>query len=80
MLFKGCPGNDPLRKPEISEMSCPACGNEIEVFSIDPELICDRCGFTAYNAAYQYAHKYPETEMCDQLVIPQKTEVDQAKL
>ena len=72
MLFKGCPGNDLLRKPGICEMSCPVCGNELEVFSTAPEISCDRCGYTAHNAAYQYAHKHLETEMHDQLVIPQE--------
>lgn len=80
MLFKGCPGNDLLRKPEVSEMTCPACGNEMEVFSIDPEIVCDRCGFTAYNAAYRYAHKHPETEMCDQLVIRQENGANNQEL
>ena len=28
---------------------CPQCGNPVEVFSIDTEVTCDRCGFVIYN-------------------------------
>ena len=46
MVMQGCQG-----KPEVSvqERTCPQCGNEIEIFSIDVEATCDNCGFVIYN-------------------------------
>ena len=45
MIFDVCPGADPLRNPRITEKVCPVCGNRIEVFSVDTEVACDRCGY-----------------------------------
>ena len=28
---------------------CPECGTEIEIFSNDSTVDCEKCGFTAYN-------------------------------
>lgn len=47
MLMEGCQGKP--RTPTIHEKICPQCGNVIEIFSIDTEVPCDRCGFVAYN-------------------------------
>ena len=47
MLMEGCQGKP--RTPTIHEKICPQCGNVIEIFSIDTEVSCDRCGFVAYN-------------------------------
>lgn len=71
MLFEGCAGKDPLRDPDIWEQNCPICGNSIEVFSTDPEIVCDKCGFAARNEACQYTAQRPELKMRDELVIPQ---------
>ena len=45
-IFSGCQG-----KPEIKiyEKKCPNCGSEIEIFSIDTDATCEKCGFTIYN-------------------------------
>ena len=47
MMFGGCQARP--RTPTIHEKICPQCGNVIELFSIDTEVACDRCGFIAYN-------------------------------
>ncbi|MCL2111111.1 MAG: hypothetical protein FWH32_02435 [Clostridiales bacterium] len=49
MLLNKCPGAERLRgSPEITEKTCPECGKEIELFSIDTHMACE-CGFIAYN-------------------------------
>ena len=60
MIFGACPGADFLRNPNISEQSCPVCGNSIELFPTDPELICDVCGFTSCNPVHQQVYRRPE--------------------
>ena len=46
MIMSGCQG-----KPQVSIMdkTCPQCGCEIEIFSIDTEAVCPNCGFVIYN-------------------------------
>ncbi len=46
MILEGCQGKPQIR---IMEKICPQCGNEIEIFSIDTEAVCENCGFTIYN-------------------------------
>ena len=47
MIFEGCQGKP--RTPTIHEKICPNCGSVIELFSIDTEMACEKCGFVAYN-------------------------------
>ena len=47
MIYEGCQGKP--RTPTISEKVCPQCGEIIELFSIDTEVACEKCGFVAYN-------------------------------
>ena len=47
MIMDGCMGKP--RTPTIHEKICPQCGNEIELFSIDTSVACEKCGFIAYN-------------------------------
>ena len=47
MMFEGCQGKP--RTPTIHEKICPQCGEIIEMFSIDTEMACEKCGFVAYN-------------------------------
>ena len=47
MIMNGCQGKP--RTPTILEKTCPRCGHEIEMFSIDSEMPCEHCGFVAYN-------------------------------
>ena len=46
-IMGGCQGRP--KTPTISEKICPNCGNVIELFSIDTEVACEKCGFVAYN-------------------------------
>ena len=48
MKFK-CPGSCNNSTPQLEIKRCPECGNEIEMFSIDMKMTCDKCGFTVYN-------------------------------
>ena len=47
MIMGGCQGKP--RTPTIHEKVCPQCGNIIEMFSIDSQMACEKCGFIAYN-------------------------------
>ena len=46
-MLDGCQGNP--RTPTIIEKVCPQCGDLIELFSIDTQMACEKCGFIAYN-------------------------------
>ena len=46
MIMEGCQGKPQL---QIFEKTCPNCGAEIEIFSIDTQATCEKCGFTIYN-------------------------------
>lgn len=78
MIFSGCPGSDKLRNPTITEKVCPQCGNIIELFSVDTEVACDKCGFVAYNDELnciqwcQYAEKCIGKELYEKLVTSRK--------
>lgn len=47
MIMDGCQGKP--RTPTICEKICPNCGAEVELFSTDTEVKCEKCGFTIYN-------------------------------
>ena len=50
MLNAGCPGAASLRgTPTITIKTCPHCGADVELFSIDFKVACDQCGFVVYN-------------------------------
>ena len=44
-----CAGKSNFGTPTLRIMKCPECGSEIELFSTDVKVTCDKCGFTAYN-------------------------------
>ena len=46
-MLDGCQGKP--RTPTIIEKICPQCGELIEMFSIDTQMACEKCGFIAYN-------------------------------
>ena len=46
-IMEGCQGRP--KTPTITEKICPNCGSVIELFSIDTEVACEKCGFVAYN-------------------------------
>lgn len=45
-ILSGCQGKPQI---QIFEKVCPNCGSEIEMFSVDTEAVCEKCGFTSYN-------------------------------
>ncbi len=47
MLTFGCQAKP--KTPTIHEKICPQCGSVIELFSIDTQMACEKCGFIAYN-------------------------------
>ena len=64
-MLDGCQGNP--RTPTIIEKICPQCGHLIELFSIDTQVSCEKCGFIAYNDTLScvqwYARKCVGDEM-----------------
>lgn len=47
-VFDRCPGSL-AGTPTLEVKKCPECGNEVEVFSNDVKVKCDKCGFDIYN-------------------------------
>lgn len=47
MIMQGCQGQG--KEISIIEKTCPQCGHEVELFSIDTQMNCENCGFTVYN-------------------------------
>lgn len=45
----GCHGADGLKTPTLAIKICPECGTEVELFSTDIEINCEKCGYTVYN-------------------------------
>lgn len=72
MMIEGCQGKP--RTPTIHEKICPQCGSIIELFSIDTQVACDKCGFIAYNDTLscvqwcEHARKCVGDEMYEQMM------------
>ena len=72
MIMGGCQGKP--RTPTIQEKICPQCGSVIEMFSIDTQMACEKCGFVAYNDTLscvqwcEYAKKCVGEEMYAQMM------------
>lgn len=49
MLFANCPGSANMRTPTLKIKKCPECGSEVEVFSTDTKVTCEKCGIAIYN-------------------------------
>ena len=71
-MLDGCQGKP--RTPTIIERVCPQCGELIELFSIDTQMPCEKCGFVAYNDTLscvqwcQYARKCVGDEMYERMM------------
>ena len=71
-MLHGCQAKP--RTPTIIEKVCPQCGHEIEMFSIDTEMVCEHCGFVAYNDTLscvqwcQHARKCVGDEMYEHMM------------
>ncbi len=48
-MVMGCPGTFNVKTPTLKIKKCPECGGNVELFSIDVSLKCEKCGFTVYN-------------------------------
>jgi len=49
-MFESCPGAVQLtRTPTLKLKKCPECGADVEIFSTELKVNCDKCGFTIYN-------------------------------
>ena len=72
MIFEGCQGKP--KTPTIHEKVCPQCGEIIELFSIDTQVACEKCGFVAYNDSLScvqwctYARQCVGEEMYQQMM------------
>ena len=72
MTYSGCQSKS--KEISINEKVCPNCGNIIELFSVDTEVACDKCGFVAYNDTLScvqwcaYAKKCVGEEMYDKMM------------
>jgi hypothetical protein len=50
MIDLHCPGAANIwGTPTLKIKKCPVCGGEVEVFSNDVKVKCEKCGFTVYN-------------------------------
>lgn len=48
-MLSHCPGAANLRTPTLSIRKCPQCGEEVEFFSNELNVVCSRCGFVIFN-------------------------------
>lgn len=48
-ILSGCQGRD--RTPTVEDKKCPNCGAPMEIFSIETEAVCEKCGTVIYNDA-----------------------------
>jgi len=49
-MLSMCPGAANIKgAPTLKIKICPECGTEIELFSVDTQAKCEKCGFIAYN-------------------------------
>ena len=84
MIMEGCQGKLQIK---IMERTCPQCGHEVEIFSIDTQVACENCGFVIYNDTLtcvqwcKYARKCMGDEMVERLlaVARQKKEREAAE-
>lgn len=73
-MLNGCPGTQRLKTPTLEIKICPVCGSEIEIFSTDISVPCDKCGFVAYNNIQsciqwcQYARECVGDELYEKLM------------
>jgi len=71
MIMEGCQGKPQL---QVFEKTCPNCGAEIEIFSVDTEATCEKCGFTIYNDTLncvqwcKYARQCVGDKMYEQMI------------
>ena len=71
MIMEGCQGKPQIK---IMEKTCPQCGHEVEIFSVDTEAVCENCGTVIYNDTLscvqwcKYARKCVGDEMYEHMM------------
>ena len=82
MIAHGCQARP--KTPTIHEKICPNCGSVIELFSIDTQMACEKCGFVAYNDTLscvmwcEHARKCVGDEMYEHLMKVAQQQKQQA--
>lgn len=72
MIYEGCQST--AKEISLEVKICPNCGNEVEIFSVDTSMDCDKCGFTIYNDMLscvqwcKYARKCVGDEMYERMM------------
>jgi len=83
-MLQGCQARP--RTPTLHEKICPNCGSVIELFSIDTEMACEKCGFVAYNDTLscvqwcEYARQCVGEQMYEQMMKVAAQQKEQAAL
>jgi len=64
-VFRGCPGGDNVKIPELQIETCPQCGGEVEFFTRDKKVSCPECGNIVYREVKQSCIDWcPMAEQC----------------
>ena len=77
-MLDHCPGTASFRTPTLTIKKCPQCGEEIEIFSNELKISCEKCGFVIYNDIQsciqwcKYARECVGEEMYRTLMEPRK--------
>ena len=72
-----------MRTPTLSIKKCPRCGHEVELFSIDRRMVCDKCGFVIYSEVTgcikwcQYAKECLGEDLYRKLVGEDRNRIEQ---
>ena len=72
MIYSGCQSQS--KEIKIFDKVCPKCGSPIEMFSIDTEMKCEKCGYVVYNDTLsctqwcKYARKCVGDEMYEKFM------------
>ena len=61
MVLQGCQGKADIT---VEERTCPQCGHEIEIFSIDADATCENCGFVIYNDSLNCVQRCAYARQC----------------
>lgn len=65
MLNHFCPGSSSLRRDiTLTIKTCPQCGADVELFSIDKKIACDKCGFVVFNSIQSCVQWCRYAEQC----------------
>jgi transposase len=82
MSTEYCPGAAGLRgTPTLTIKTCPNCGADVELFSIDRKVACDQCGFVVHNSIQSCIQwcKYAESCFGEEMVRKYRRPLSQAE-